>query len=67
MCDYAIVVSKDKPNEPNITKIWDFKDLYKTFTNATIYGAIWVQDRGIIMVAKIIEITEKGEIKWELI
>lgn len=62
--DFAVIIPKEKPNQPLFTKIWDFKDLFLSFTNATIHGAIWLPDKGLKLIAEIVKI-ESGSIEWK--
>ena len=72
LCDYFIKIKRKGNCKPYLLK-FDHKDLPKLkeqaikYKDSTIYGAIHVEDKGLIYKAKMKGILPNGEIDWRLI
>lgn len=72
LCDCFVKIKRKKDYRDYILK-FDFKDLsmlkqqFMKYPNSPVYGAIHVEDKGLIYVAKMKGILPNGEIDWELL
>lgn len=72
LCDCFVKIKRKENCKPYILK-FDYKDLPKLkeqavkYPNSPVYGAIHIEDKGLIYVAKMKGVLPNGEIDWDLL